>query len=342
MINHLSDLSKEMIPAVEMELLDVLRLKERSDDLFYGMMHYHMGWVNEEMEPLDINSGKRVRPLLCLLACAASGVDWKRAIPAAASIEFIHNFSLIHDDIQDASPTRRGRLTVWKLWGVSQAINAGDAMFALAHTAMERLSTWDVDDSISLQALRMLDDTCLELTRGQFLDMQFEERDDVSVDDYLAMINGKTAALLSLSAEIGALVGDSRPDIVRHFAAFGRELGLAFQIRDDILGIWGDETVIGKSAATDIETRKKSLPVLHGLSKDETLRRMYEEEEDSSDEFVAAVVEYLGQTGSRKFAEDCEQKYADSALAHLEAISPEGKAGQALLQLTGSLLNRQF
>jgi len=341
MINHLSDLSNEMIPAVEMELRDVLRFKEHGDDLFYGMMHYHMGWVNEELDSLEVNGGKRVRPLLCLLACAASGGDWKRTVPAAASIEFIHNFSLIHDDIQDASPTRRGRLTVWKLWGVSQAINTGDAMFALAHTAMERLSTRDVDDSISLQALRMLDNTSLELTRGQFMDMQFEERDDVSVDDYLAMINGKTAALLSLSAEIGALVSDCRPEIVRHFAAFGRDLGLAFQIRDDILGIWGDETVIGKSAATDIETRKKSLPVLHGLSKDDTLRRMYEEE-DSSDEFVAAVVEHLGQTGSREFAESFEQKYADSALAHLEAVSPEGKAGEALLQLTGSLLNRQF
>lgn len=341
MINPLSDLSNEMVPAVELEMRKVLSFNEQSDDLFYGMMHYHMGWVNEELQPLEINSGKRVRPLLCLLACAASGSDWKRAIPAAASIEFIHNFSLIHDDIQDASPTRRGRLTVWKHWGVSQAINTGDAMFALAHTAMERLITRDVEDVIALRALRMLDNTSLELTRGQYLDMQFEERDDVSVDEYLTMIGGKTAALLALSAEIGAVVGESRPEIVDHFAAFGRDLGLAFQIRDDILGIWGDETVIGKSAATDIETRKKSLPVLHGLSKNTELRRLYSEE-DTSDAFVTRAVEYLGKTESREFAESFEQQYADSALAHLKAVSPSGKAGEALLQLTGRLLNRQF
>jgi geranylgeranyl diphosphate synthase type I len=341
MFDVLDALSAEMIPALDAEMRDVLKLEEKGDDQFYGMMHYHMGWVDEDLQPLAENGGKRIRPFLCLLACAASGGDWKQAIPAAASIELIHNFSLIHDDIQDASPTRRGRVTVWKLWGANQAINAGDAMFALAHSAMERLSDRGVVDSITIQALRMLDDACLALTQGQFSDMQFEVRDVVTVDDYLSMISGKTAALIALSTKLGAVVSGSRPEISDHFAAFGRDLGLAFQIRDDILGIWGDETVIGKSAATDIETRKKSLPVLYGLSKDEELRNLYREAE-TSDEFVNRVVGHLDSTGSREFAENHERKYADSALAHLEAVSPAGDAGVALLQMTSRLLNRKF
>ena len=341
MSESLENLSNQMIPAVEAEMRDIFQLRDSSSDLFYSMMHYHMGWVDEDLSPLEVKSGKRVRPLLCLLSCAAAGGDWRQAIPAAASIEIIHNFSLVHDDIQDESPTRRGRKTLWQIWGSSQAINTGDAMFALAHSAMERLQTHGVSDSITLQAMRMLDNTCVALTKGQFSDMSFEERDDVSVDQYMNMINGKTAALLSLSTELGALISGSGKSIVDHYRSFGSDLGLAFQIRDDILGIWGDETVIGKSAATDIETRKKSLPVLHGLSKDETLRQLYFVEEQS-DDFVDKVVAILDSTGSRAFSEEYEKKYANSAIAHLEAVSPEGYSGQALYQITIRLLQRQF
>jgi geranylgeranyl diphosphate synthase type I len=341
MFDAVDALSAEMIPALEAEMRDVFKLKEKGDDQFYGIMHYHMGWVDEDLVPLAKNGGKRIRPFLCLLACAATDGDWKQAIPAAASIEIIHNFSLIHDDIQDASPTRRGRVTVWKLWGANQAINAGDAMFAIAHTAMERLSNRGVEDSITIRGLRMLDDACLALTQGQYSDMQFEARDDVTVDEYLSMISGKTAALLALSTELGAVIGGCSPEISDHFAAFGRDLGLAFQIRDDILGIWGDETVIGKSAATDIETRKKSLPVLFGLSKDEELRSLYREAE-TNDDFVGRVVGRLDSIGSREFAENHERMYANSALAHLEAVNSDAEAGVALLQMTSRLLNRKY
>jgi geranylgeranyl diphosphate synthase type I len=349
MSDVLEKYSKELIPSVEEEMRDVLGGSDVNDDLFFGMIHYHMGWVDEGMSSRESKSGKRIRPLLCLLACAASGGDWRQALPAAAAVEIIHNFSLVHDDIQDASPTRRGRKTVWKIWGASQAINTGDAMFALAHTALERLQSRGVVDSITLRALRMMDDTCLELTRGQFSDMSFENRADVSVEEYMAMIGRKTGALLSLSAELGALVSGSGPETVDHFAAFGSDLGLAFQIRDDILGIWGDETVIGKSAATDIVARKKSLPVLHGLSKSETLRNIYFDDEYGSqnsdkddEEFIRRIVEILDAMGSREFAELHEKRYANSAIDHLEAINPKGEAGRALYQLTGNLLHRQF
>ncbi len=341
MSDALTNLSTEMKSAVETEMRDVLGFGDMSSDPFFGMMHYHMGWVDEEFSPIDLQSGKRVRPVLCLLSCAAAGGDWRQAVPAAASIELLHNFSLAHDDIQDESPTRRGRRTLWRIWGHSQAINTGDALFTLAHRAMERLHLRGVSDSVALRAMRMLDDTSLELTKGQFSDMSFEERDEVSVDEYLTMIKGKTASLISLSTELGAIISRCSAQIIEHYASFGFDLGLAFQIRDDILGIWGDETVIGKSAATDIETRKKSLPVLHGLSKDETLRQLYFAEE-TTDEFVDKVVARLDYTGSRNFAEQVEKDFANSAVAHLEAVSPKGNSGEALFQMTRRLLNRQF
>ena len=345
MSGAIDKLSIHMIPAVEAEMRDVLGWNNYRRDLFLGMMHYHMGWVDEDLSELDLQSGKRVRPVLCLLSCAASGGDWRQAVPAAAAVEIIHNFSLVHDDIQDESPTRRGRRTVWNIWGASQAINTGDAMFALAHTAMGRLQSRGVPDSVCLRALTMLDDTCLELTRGQYSDMRFENRDDVSVEEYMAMINRKTGALLALSTELGALISGSSEDVVDHYASFGSDLGLAFQIRDDILGIWGDETVIGKSAATDIVSRKKSLPVLHGLSGSEELRRMYfdsDSDEIADGSFVDEVIALLNQPGSREFAKMHEKRYANSAVSHLEAVSPEGDAGEALFQMTNRLLSRKF
>jgi geranylgeranyl diphosphate synthase, type I len=337
----LATLSRLYITAVEQELRDVLRTTDRAGDPYYAMMHYHMGWVDDSFRHLETNGGKRIRPILCLLTCQASGADWQRAVPAAASLELLHNFSLVHDDIQDASPTRRGRSTVWQLWGVGPAINVGDGMYALAHLAMARLSERGIGSDVVVQALRRLDETCVDLTVGQHADMKFESRQRVGVQEYLAMIGGKTAALISLATELGALVGGSSPATVEHFSAYGRDLGLAFQVRDDILGIWGDESVIGKSAATDISTRKKSLPVLFGLERNAELRRLYAGP-DGGDDFVARAVELLDSVGAQEFAREHEQRYADSALAHLEAAEPQGVAGAALFQLTGWLLHRQL
>lgn len=336
----LRSLTREMIPAVEQAMEDVLLANDLAGDPFYGMMHYHMGWVDEFFQPLRANTGKRVRPLLALLSSRSAGGDWEKTVPGAASLELLHNFSLIHDDIQDASPTRRGRPTMWNIWGVNLAINSGDAMFALAHESMIRMADRGVPAEIVVHAIRRLDKTCIDLTIGQHADMLFEGRDDVTVDQYLEMVGGKTAALLSFSTELGALVAGRDRDIVDHFASFGWDLGMAFQVRDDILGIWGDETVIGKSSATDIVTRKKSLPVLYGLSKNDELIDLYRQSE-SDDNFVQRVVQLLNGVGAHEFAQSYEEKYANSALSHLEEAFPEGDAAVALRQLTVILLNRQ-
>jgi len=335
----LNSLMQTMVPAVEQEMRSVLQVEEKQDDLFYGMMHYHLGWVDENLRTVHIAAGKRIRPLLCLLVTSAAGGQWQQGIPGGAAIELIHNFSLIHDDIQDASITRRGRPTMWKIWGANQAINSGDAMFSLSHIALSRMLERNVSADTVVHALRRLDETCVALTMGQYLDMSFESRSEVTVEEYLEMIEGKTAALVAYSAELGANVAEQRSDIVEHYSEFGRDLGLAFQVRDDILGIWGDETVIGKSSASDIVTRKKSLPVLFGLAESAELRELYRSDE-SGDEFVKQVVDLLDAVGARQVAESYEEKYASRALQHLRAASPQGEAADALDQLTGLLLNR--
>jgi geranylgeranyl diphosphate synthase type I len=340
MSNTLKTLSEEMIPAIEAEMQLVLEVEQSAQDRFWGMMHYHMGWAEASLEPANHKSGKRIRPLICLLTCMASGGSWQQAIPAGAALEILHNFTLIHDDIQDKSPTRRGRPTLWTIWGPEQAINSGDAMFALAHLAMVRLIEQGTPAPIVVQALRRLDETCIELTRGQYNDMRFEQEETVTVDEYLAMINGKTAALLSLATELGALIAGKDEETVAHYAAFGRELGLAFQVRDDILGIWGDETLIGKSAATDIATRKKSLPVLYGLEKSEGLRELYGRIQDD-DDFVQEAIRLLDEVEAHQFTNDHEKAYSRSALDHLEAVSPHGPGAEAIHQLVSLLLNRE-
>lgn len=344
MNNELGSLTTTYLPALDIEMRSVLGANSDSaatTDPFYGMIHYHMGWADESLNPAGGNSGKRIRPLLCLLACAAAGGDWQKALPAAAGIEILHNFSLVHDDIQDNSPTRRGRSTLWTLWGQPQAINTGDAMFALAHIALNRLAERGVPPAIVVQALRRFDETCVALTRGQYNDMTFETRDGVGVDEYLAMITGKTAVLVSLSAELGALVAGVEDDRVSHFRDFGLNLGLAFQIQDDILGIWGDESVTGKSAATDITTRKKTLPVLYALARSEPLRALYEEGEGNGD-FVQRVVMMLDDIGARRYAIERAEYYTNAAAAGLAAARPMEPAAAALDQLTDMLLRRDF
>jgi geranylgeranyl diphosphate synthase type I len=319
----------------------VLKATDEQPDLFYGMMHYHLGWRDEQLQPVDINAGKQIRPVLCLLTCQAAGGDWQQAVPAAAAIELLHNFSLIHDDIEDASPTRRGRKTLWTIWGREQAINAGDAMFALAHLSLNWLVDRGVAAETAVHALRRFDETCIRLTQGQYADMDFETRDVVTVDEYLAMITGKTAVLLSLCTELGALIAGCNTQTVYNYAQFGLNLGLAFQVIDDILGIWGDEAVIGKSASTDILTKKKTLPVLYGLSQNGALRKLYKHE-TTGEAFVQQAINVLNTTGARDYATQRATYYSQNALQHLEEARPSGPAFAALNQLSAMLLQRDF
>jgi len=331
----LANLIADLSPAIDNELREALDFHLPPPDDYARMLYYHLGWINEDQPQLV--AGKRTRPLITLLCAAAAGDDWHRALPFAAAVELIHNFSLVHDDIQDDSPLRRGRATIWKLWGRAQAINAGDALFTYAHLAVHRARA--LRPSTILEALEILDKTCIHLTTGQHYDMAFETRPSVTAEDYLQMIEGKTASLIATAAECGALAVEVSPEIRAHYREFGRHLGLAFQVRDDILGIWGDPAVTGKSAATDILTRKKTLPVLFGLDHDATLSADYRPETEGGSN-VNVIVSKLEFCGAKAFAETKEEFHANLALTSLAAANPVGEVGDALRELTLQLLGR--
>jgi geranylgeranyl diphosphate synthase type I len=305
---------------------------------FYGMMHYHMGWLDADFRPVLAPAGKRLRPLLCLLTCEAVGGQIECALPAAAAIELLHNFSLIHDDIEDVSAARRHRTTVWKLWGMAHGINCGDAMFAAAFLELGRLSERGVPPVRSLDAQRVFCETCLKLTEGQYLDMAFETQLDVELDGYLRMVGGKTAALIACATRLGALLGGAGDGAVEAYAGFGENLGLAFQVIDDILGIWGREVETGKSARSDILTRKKTLPIVYVLG-DPELRSLYSQEELTQRD-VDRVLSVLDRHQARSFAEQKAREYSERAIRCLDQAGYVTPAHQAMYDYAFSLLGR--
>lgn len=327
------------LPPLEAEMRTIVKTAEPSYAGLYGMLRYHMGWADAAFNPRQARAGKRVRPVLCLLACEACDGDWEQALPAGAAIELMHNFTLIHDDIEDRDDTRRGRPTVWTLWGEAQAINAGDALFALANLSLLLLSERGVPATTVVAAIRLFNCTQLALTSGQYLDIGFESRADVSIVDYLVMIEGKTAALVACSCEMGALVA-AAPDAQREsLRLFGHHLGMTFQMRDDILGIWGDPAVTGKPAGADIIRRKKSLPILHGLEHSAELRTLLAQDTLSAAD-VRRAKGLLQEANSRAYTEQLAQEHHTQALAALEETDLHGPASQALHELAQTLLNR--
>jgi geranylgeranyl diphosphate synthase type I len=335
--NHQA-LMQSMLTEVEAVLRRSIayQIHPESEEL-HEMLSYHMGWsgAGAGVEA----SGKRLRPLILLLANASAGGNWRAALPAAAAVELIHNFSLIHDDIQDDSPLRRGRPTLWKVWGIPQAINAGDALFTQAHLAMLQVAK-DSPPAITLRAVELLQETCLHLTQGQYLDIAYEKRSDLTVEMYWQMVRGKTAALLAACAQIGALIARADQAIIETYRIFGESLGLAFQVQDDLLGIWGDPQVTGKSAQSDLISGKKSLPILFGLAQQGAFMQRWQRGAIAADE-AAVVAGLLEQDGGKAFAERHSDKLTAQALQALASAQPQGEAGDVLRELASRLLRRQ-
>lgn len=330
------------LPRLEQAMQAAIEPTDPRVALHYEMMAYHLGWRDEHLRPARANAGKRVRPMLCMLTCEAVGGSVDDALPAAVAVELLHNFSLIHDDIEDGSPTRRHRPTVWKLWGVPQAINVGDAMFTLARRALHALQDRHRAERV-LRAFRIFDDACVALTEGQHLDMRFEHTLNVSVEDYLYMIRGKTAALLGASVALGALLGGADDSVQEQYRAFGENLGLSFQIVDDILGIWGDESRTGKSTASDILSKKKTLPVLFALNHPQVGERMRElyAGPPFSERDVPVVLSLLDEIDARGYARTLAAHHHEQALAALAATGIVSPAHQALRAFADDLLRRE-
>jgi geranylgeranyl diphosphate synthase type I len=303
---------------------------------YYSMLAYHLGWEGEGAGPEA--RGKRIRPLLVLLTCSAAGGEWRNALPAAAAVELVHNFSLIHDDIQDNSPLRRGRETVWKRWGIAQAINAGDAMLTIAHLTLLRIKKTSSPE-LTLQAAFTLQQACLQLTMGQHLDLAFETREQLSIEAYWQMVGGKTAALLGACTELGAIAAACSDSRRKAFRDFGYHLGLAFQAQDDILGIWGDAALTGKSNESDLLAGKKSLPVIFGMQQNGPFSARWTSGPVQPNE-TAALARELDKEGARQFTQDSAAQMTSKALAALDQAKSEGEAGEALVELANRLLRR--
>ncbi len=338
------NLQQSMLEAIEVELKQqVSRLDEPRTKLFHEMLTYHMGWTGEGAGAQA--TGKRIRPLITLLSVASikneynNDVNWLHAKSLAAAIELVHNFSLVHDDIQDNSELRRGRKTAWVKWGAPMAINAGDALFVIANQAALDLREHYPAEMV-VRAASILNDCCLDLTKGQFLDMSYEERTDLTMEDYWPMIGGKTSALLSVCTQIGALLGYAQNEKIELYRLFVYHLGLAFQVQDYVLGIWGDEALTGKSAASDLVEGKNSLPVLFALEKNGGFAKRWKQGPISVDE-VTAVAALLESEGGKAYAETMSEELTQKALGYLKQADPQGEAGEAILGLANMLLKRK-
>jgi geranylgeranyl diphosphate synthase, type I len=320
-----------LIADTEAEILRVVRDREPSTRGVYEMVRYHLG-----LDGSGAAAGKRMRPLLGLLAYSSIAGDHAAALPGAAAVELGHNFSLVHDDIEDGDRERRHRPTVWALHGIPQAINTGDMLFSLSRMALHRLSDLGFSDAKVLRLMRLYDETCVALCEGQYIDIWTSEHDEVmSVELYFDMIGRKTAALIAASIEAGALLATDDEEVIRRYRSFGWALGLAFQLNDDLLGIWGQEQATGKEP-TDVARKKKTLPVIYAFehaepADRERLAALYGLPDPGAGD-VEEIVALLERSGARAYTREQARRYRDEALAELDAAGVIDGAARARLE----------
>lgn len=334
----LTQYRRKLLPAIEQALKEAMApAHSAGHEAMYEMLAYHLGWEGEGAGPRA--TGKRIRPTLLLLTCAAAGGDWEKALPASAAVELLHNFSLIHDDIQDGSKQRRGRPTLWTLHGIAQAINAGDAMFSLAHLSLDGLLKTS-SRSIYVTAAGLLPRTSLQLTQGQYLDLSYEGINDLSMVSYWPMIWGKTAMLIRACTQLGAVIAGAAGRKLKAYLTFGEKLGLAYQVHDDLLGIWGDPDEMGKSAHSDLLSGKKSLPVLYALEQKGEFAKRWTNGGVPLDR-VKEFANLLEAEGAKEFTRGEAARLTEESLQALAAAKPKAEAGAALAELAEELGHRE-
>jgi geranylgeranyl diphosphate synthase type I len=326
----------DLLADIELEMGRVIDERGGHARPLYEMLAYHLG-----IDGAEAPRGKRIRPLLGLLAYQSLTGEYRPALPGAVAVELGHNFSLVHDDIEDGDRERRHRPTLWAIWGIPLAINAGDAMFALSRLALYRLLEEGFSETRVLRLMRVYDETCIALTEGQFLDISFEQRLDVAVDEYLEMIGKKTGALLGASVQAGAILATDDANVVEAYRRFGYHLGLAFQMADDVKGTFWTSSASGKPEAGDVRKHKKTLPLVwaleHASEADAArLREIYApsarsaearllEGGPASDEpmppdEIAEVLEILNRCGAADHARAEARRQRDAALGDIASL----------------------
>jgi len=314
-------------------LEQALRSALHGDSLLHPVLRYHVG-LEDERGASRNRLGKLLRPSLVLFTCERLGGRLDRALQAAVALELVHNFSLIHDDIQDKDPTRRGCPTVWTRIGIAQAINAGDLLHSMAIGEILECGT---------EALGVLNQATTAMIEGQAMDLSFEER-HVDAAEYLEMIDRKTGALLRCAFELGAICADAPAAVRDKLVSFGRHVGRAFQIRDDMLGIWGDPAITGKPRGSDIRRRKKSFPIAHAFehadAEDRAALTSVYAAGSIDDGQVSTVMSILQQTHTRRQSEVHVHSDLQQAETILESLPFEPSGKDEMRELVAFLARR--
>lgn len=280
---------------------------------------YHHGWLDEAGRPSEVIGGKALRPALALLSARAGGAPDQRGIPVAVAVELVHDFSLLHDDVMDGDTERRHRPTAWTVFGVSSAVLAGDALLTAALDVLLA-----EEGSGALAASRSLTRATQRLITGQASDLEFERRTDVSLAECVAMAEDKTAALIACACSAGALLVGAPDRLAEGLARFGHDVGLAFQLVDDLLGIWGSTRVTGKPVLSDLRARKKSVPVVAALNSDAPsavqLADLYLRPEPLTGEELVLAAKLVEDAGGRKWTEAEATRRLAAAERHLDEL----------------------
>ncbi|MCK9900006.1 dimethylallyltranstransferase [Parafrankia colletiae] len=322
--------------------LTVPALRATVDRLHPRLRHvvaYHRGWVDAAGEPLSGSGGKLVRPALALLSAQAAGAPAEVGLPAAVAVELVHDFSLLHDDLMDGDTERRHRATAWTVFGADGAILAGDALLGLATQVL-----LEIEGEPGRRAAVILGAGVQDLVRGQAEDLLFESRSDVSVAETLHMEDGKTGALLACSASLGAVLAGAPDAVVDGLAEYGSRLGTAFQLIDDLLGIWGDPAVTGKPVLNDLRSRKKSVPVVvaleaGGADADE-LRAFLTGEGEASEAELAQIAALIERAGGRDWTTAEADRQLKACENALRSISIPASAEAELLAMARFVTER--
>ena len=283
--------------------------------------------------------GKRIRPVLALMACDAMGGDSNAAIDAAVGIEMFHNFTLLHDDVMDNADVRRGKVTVHRRWNDNTAILSGDTMLTIATQYITRTANWQVMD--------LFNKTAIEIYEGQQWDMDYEVRNDVTVDEYINMIRLKTSVLLGCALKTGALIANADGKQADLLYEAGVNMGLAFQLRDDVLDVWGDPATFGKEIGGDIMNNKKTFLLINAMNlakgdDADELRHWLNDPYATRDDKVNGVTALYERLGTRQLAEVAIARYNDQAVAAFNQVKMTDEDKKTFISLANKLAGRNY